>query len=76
MHSLFLTHNSCIFCDLRTQAEAKATRLLIIVLAALHLGVALSFKILFFSYYIKKIGPDITIPGGDLPGAGGNSTAT
>ncbi|KAJ2919698.1 hypothetical protein MD484_g661, partial [Candolleomyces efflorescens] len=51
-------------------AEAKATRLLIIVLAALHLGVALSFKILFFSYYIEKFGPDITIPGGDLPGAG------
>ncbi|RXW20859.1 hypothetical protein EST38_g4979 [Candolleomyces aberdarensis] len=57
-------------------AEAKATRLLIIVLAALHLGVALSFKILFFGYYVvEKIGADIPIPGGDLPGTGGNSTA-
>jgi len=58
------------------QAEAKATRLLIIVLAALHLGVALSFKVLFFSYYVvEKIGADIPIPGGDLPTGGANSTA-
>ena len=56
------------------QAEAKATRLLIVVLAMLHLGMALSFKILFFSYYvIEKIGADIPIPGGDLPGT--NTTA-
>lgn len=36
------------------QAEAKATRLFIIVIAALHAGLALSFKVLFFSYYVIK----------------------
>ena len=46
------------------QAEAKATRLIILVLAAIHFGIALSFKVLFFSYYVvDKIGADITIPG-------------
>ncbi|KAF6746025.1 Yip1 domain family protein [Ephemerocybe angulata] len=58
-------------------AEAKATRLLIILLAVLHLGLALSFKILFFNYYvIENTGPDISIPGigHDGPAAGGNST--
>jgi hypothetical protein len=34
------------------QAEVKATRLLIIVIAALHAGLAITFKVLFFSYYI------------------------
>ncbi|KAG9029253.1 hypothetical protein FRB95_005527 [Tulasnella sp. JGI-2019a] len=39
-------------------AEAKATRLLVIVIAVLHLGIALTFKILFFSYYVvKEVGP-------------------
>ncbi|KAF7967054.1 hypothetical protein HWV62_35983 [Athelia sp. TMB] len=35
-------------------AEAKATRLFIIAIAALHAGLALSFKVLFFSYYVVK----------------------
>ncbi|PPR03408.1 hypothetical protein CVT24_012703 [Panaeolus cyanescens] len=50
-------------------AEAKAMRLLIILLAALHFGLALSFKILFFNYYINntKVGGDLPLPGGDLP---------
>lgn len=57
-------------------AEAKATRLIIILLAALQVGIALSFKILFFSYYVvDKIGGDVKIPGGDVPAAG-NSTVT
>ncbi|KZP17384.1 Yip1-domain-containing protein [Athelia psychrophila] len=37
-------------------AEAKAPRLLIFAIAALHAGLALSFKVLFFSYYIVKGG--------------------
>jgi len=53
------------------QAEAKATRLLIVVLAALHFGLALTFKVLFFGYYIKKIGPD---PDLGLPGTGTTPT--
>jgi len=53
-------------------AEAKATRLIILILAAVHFGIAISFKVLFFHYYvIDKIGGDITIPG--VP-TGGNST--
>lgn len=57
-------------------AEAKATRLLIIILALLHFGLALTFKVLFFNYYVvDKIGSDIPIPGvpGDTP-APGNTT--
>ncbi|KDR77022.1 hypothetical protein GALMADRAFT_225171 [Galerina marginata CBS 339.88] len=54
-------------------AEAKATRLLIIILAAIHLGIAITFKVLFFSYYVvDKIGGDISIPGGDA--GTGNTT--
>ncbi|KAF8654802.1 hypothetical protein AX16_003371 [Volvariella volvacea WC 439] len=54
-------------------AEAKATRLIVIVIAALHAGLALTFKVLFFSYYvIDKIGADIPIPGGEDPAT--NST--
>lgn len=41
--------------DLATlQADAKATRLLIIVIAVLHGGLALTFKGLFFSYYVVR----------------------
>jgi len=41
-----------------TQAEQKATRLLIPALIVVHAGVALTFKVLFFGYYvIKEIGP-------------------
>jgi len=35
-------------------AEAKSMRLIIIVVAALHAGLALTFKVLFFSYYVVK----------------------
>ncbi|KAH6912894.1 Yip1 domain family protein [Coprinopsis sp. MPI-PUGE-AT-0042] len=56
-------------------AEAKATRLLILVLAAIHLGIAITFKVLFFSYYVvDKIGGDVPFPGSDVPDAGGNKT--
>ena len=56
------------------EAEAKATRFIILVLAVIHFGIAISFKVLFFSYYVvDKIGGDITIPG--VPTDGGN-TAT
>lgn len=51
-------------------AEAKATRLIIIVIAVLHAGLALTFKVLFFSYYVvEKIGMDIPLPGGGTPAA-------
>lgn len=36
------------------KAEAKPTRLIIILIAALHAGLALTFKVLFFSYYVVK----------------------
>ncbi|THV02179.1 Yip1-domain-containing protein [Dendrothele bispora CBS 962.96] len=40
-------------------AEAKALRLLIIILVLLHAGIALCFQLLFFEYYVvKKIGVD------------------
>ncbi|KAG7095696.1 hypothetical protein E1B28_006410 [Marasmius oreades] len=42
-------------------AEAKATRLFIIVIAVLHAGLAISFQVLFFSYYV--VGPDTSLPG-------------
>ncbi|KAH7928883.1 Yip1-domain-containing protein [Leucogyrophana mollusca] len=42
-------------------AEAKATRLIIIIVALLHAGLALTFKVLFFSYYVvHEIGPGAT----------------
>ena len=57
------------------EAEAKVTRLIILVLAVIHFGIAISFKVLFFSYYVvDKIGVDITIPG--VPTGGGNTTTT
>ncbi|KAI0663068.1 Yip1-domain-containing protein [Cubamyces menziesii] len=44
-------------------ADAKPVRLIIILLAALHAGVALCFKILFFSYYVvKEVGPQDPLP--------------
>jgi len=53
-------------------AEAKATRLIIIVVALLHAGLALTFKILFFSYYVvAEIGPGKD-PLAEVPG---NTTA-
>ncbi|KAF5348090.1 hypothetical protein D9758_010042 [Tetrapyrgos nigripes] len=62
-------------------AEAKALRLLIIVLVVLHAAVALVFKILFFNYYVVEkygIDPDDVLLGGgdDSSGSdGGNTTA-
>jgi len=53
-------------------AEAKATRLIIILLGALHLGIAITFKVLFFAYYIKQLGDD-PILGGDAPSGGGDA---
>ncbi|KDQ56707.1 hypothetical protein JAAARDRAFT_36198 [Jaapia argillacea MUCL 33604] len=51
-------------------AEAKATRLIVIVIALLHAGLALSFKYLFFSYYVvKEIG--VGDPLGETPGSAG-----
>ncbi|EIN14550.1 Yip1-domain-containing protein [Punctularia strigosozonata HHB-11173 SS5] len=50
-------------------AEQKAMRLIIIVIGALHAGLALTFKVLFFSYYVVgQIGSKD--PLGDTPGAG------
>ncbi|EPT02880.1 hypothetical protein FOMPIDRAFT_1022735 [Fomitopsis schrenkii] len=46
-------------------ADAKSVRLIIVLLALMHLGIALSFKILFFSYYaLKEIGPADPIESG------------
>jgi len=46
-------------------AEQKATRLLVIILVVLHAALALTFKLLFFSYYIvdatKPPGPITTV---------------
>ncbi|KAJ7116201.1 Yip1-domain-containing protein [Mycena crocata] len=60
-----------------SSAEAKSTRLLIIVLAALHAGIALTFQLMFFSYYVvPPKGPVIEIPGtgGPIVGTPGNDT--
>lgn len=63
----FLLHNVY---PVLASAEAKAVRLLVIVIAVLHLALALTFKIMFFSYYIKhEVGPkDPT--GIENPGSG------
>ena len=54
-------------------AEAKATRLLVIIIALLHAALALTFKVLFFSYYIvKEIGTEDPI-GGDQPAGEGSA---
>ncbi|KAJ7087976.1 hypothetical protein B0H15DRAFT_841963 [Mycena belliarum] len=61
-----------------SSAEAKSTRLLIILIAALHAGLALTFKVLFFNYYVvPPKGPVIDIPGtgGPIVGAPGNTTS-
>ncbi|KAF8184111.1 hypothetical protein K438DRAFT_1124532 [Mycena galopus ATCC 62051] len=57
-------------------AEARAIRLLIVLVAALQVGLAITFKVLFFSYYILvPNAPVASTPpsGGD---AGGNTTET
>lgn len=51
-------------------AEAKATRALAILIAVLHIALALTFKVLFFSYYVvKDLGPGDPL-GEDQPGEG------
>ena len=48
------------------QAESKAARLLVVIVAILHAALALSFKFLFFSYYVvHEIG--IQDPYGEQP---------
>lgn len=45
------------------QADAKPVRLVIILLVIFHAALALSFKILFFSFYVvKEIGPTDPVP--------------
>lgn len=44
-------------------ADAKPVRLVIILLVIFHAALALSFKILFFSFYVvKEIGPTDPVP--------------
>ncbi|KAH9951791.1 Yip1-domain-containing protein [Amylocystis lapponica] len=44
-------------------ADAKPVRLIIVLLAVLHAGLALCFKVLFFSYYaVREIGVKDPIP--------------
>ena len=51
-------------------AETKAARFLVIIIALLHAALAITFKVLFFSYYvIKEIGYKDPL-GGDEPGEG------
>ncbi|KAJ6545428.1 hypothetical protein B0H19DRAFT_1167664 [Mycena capillaripes] len=70
-------------------AEAKPTRLLIIIIAALHAGLAITFKVLFFSYYITAgegggdgagdappPGAPGPLPGNDTMGGGGDANET
>ncbi|KAJ6623631.1 Yip1-domain-containing protein [Mycena sp. CBHHK59/15] len=62
-----------------SSAEAKATRLLIIIIAALHAALAITFQVLFFNYYVvAPEGPAIGIPGTGGPEVGtpgaGNDT--
>lgn len=45
------------------QAEAKATRLLVIIIFILHAALAITLKVEFFSYYVvKPIGGEDPIP--------------
>jgi protein YIPF1/2 len=51
------------------QAEQKATRLLVIILVILHAALALTFKVLFFSYdVVQEIGVKDPL-GSEGPGA-------
>ncbi|KAJ7447002.1 hypothetical protein FB451DRAFT_1355013 [Mycena latifolia] len=53
-------------------ADSKSPRLLVLLLLALHAGLALSFKVLFFNYYV--VAP--AGPPADLPGTGGPVVGT
>jgi hypothetical protein len=49
--------------SLAPQAEQKLSRLLLAMLVIIHAALAITFKILFFSYYVsKEIGPPDPIP--------------
>ncbi|THH09017.1 hypothetical protein EW145_g2329 [Phellinidium pouzarii] len=51
-------------------AEAKATRAFVLPIVVLHIALALTFKVLFFSYYVvKDLGGDDPL-GEDQPGEG------
>ncbi|KIY71355.1 Yip1-domain-containing protein [Cylindrobasidium torrendii FP15055 ss-10] len=51
--------------------EAKATRLFIVAIAILHAGIALTFKVMFFSYYVvPPIGEGGAVPVLDPAGNG------
>lgn len=64
--------------DVAVQAEAKSTRLLVIIIAVLHAALAISFQFLFFSYYpLEATGGEQPVQSGEPPatgGAAGNST--
>ena len=53
------------------QAEQKATRFLVIILVVLHAALALTFKVLFFSYYVVE-----TIGGKDPLGESPETTTS
>ncbi|KAK7695668.1 hypothetical protein QCA50_000304 [Cerrena zonata] len=55
-------------------ADAKSVRLIIVLLVILHAALALSLKVLFFSFYIKQFGPKDPIPP-PIPGQDTNSTS-
>ncbi|KAF8508723.1 Yip1-domain-containing protein [Hysterangium stoloniferum] len=59
-------------------AEQKATRLLVIILVVLHAALALTFKLLFFSYYVDTTSPSdpITTPVGTTGGTTPAATPT
>jgi len=45
---------------------------LIIAVVVLQAGLALTFKVMFFGYYVvEKIGGDISFPGSDAPATNG-----
>jgi len=47
-------------------ADQKSSRLLLAILIPLHAAIAITFKVLFFSYYVtKELGPVDPVPAGD-----------
>jgi hypothetical protein len=53
------------------QAEHKATRLLILLIIVFQAAIALTFKVMFFNYYVvKEIGPNDPDLGGGGAGRG------
>ena len=56
------------------QADAKAVRLVIVLLVLFHAAVALCYKVLFFSYYVNE-DPNVT-PGSPADGTPTLATTT